>query len=84
MSLLWAAIIGLVAGAIAKLLMPGKDPGGCIITMIIGVVGAMIATILGKAIGFYREGESAGFIGAIVGSIILLWLYRVFLKRKKP
>ena len=83
MDLLWAAIIGLIAGAVAKLLMPGKDPGGCVITMSIGLIGAMVASFLGRAIGLYQEGESAGFIGAIVGSIILLWLYRIFLKRTK-
>lgn len=82
MGLLWSALIGLIAGAIAKFLMPGRDPKGCIITMIIGLVGAVIATFLGRMLGFYREGESAGLIGAIVGSIILLALYRMFLKRR--
>jgi len=83
MSILWSIIIGGIAGAIAKLLMPGKDPGGFVITIIIGIVGALIATFIGRAIGWYDEGESAGFIGAIVGSIILLALYRLFLGKKR-
>lgn len=84
MSILWSIIIGGIAGAIAKLLMPGKDPGGFIITIVLGIVGAVVATFLGRAIGWYDEGESAGFIGAILGAVILLSLYRLFLgKRKK-
>lgn len=83
MSILWSIIIGGIAGAIAKLIMPGKDPGGFVITIIIGIVGALIATFLGRAVGWYHEGESAGLLGAIVGSIILLALYRLFLGRKK-
>jgi uncharacterized membrane protein YeaQ/YmgE (transglycosylase-associated protein family) len=80
--LLWVIIIGLVAGAAAKLLMPGKDPGGFIITIVLGVVGALVATFLGRLIGWYGPGESAGFIAAVVGAIILLVLYRLF--KKKP
>ncbi len=72
-----AIVIGLLAGVVAKLLMPGKDPGGFIITTILGIVGALVATWLGQAIGWYREGEAAGFIGAVVGAIILLTIYRV-------
>jgi uncharacterized membrane protein YeaQ/YmgE (transglycosylase-associated protein family) len=76
-------IIGLVAGAIAKLIMPGKDPGGIFITLALGVVGALLATYLGRLTGWYQAGESAGFIGAIVGAIILLAIYRL-LKKKQP
>jgi len=83
MYLLYIIVIGLLAGAVAKLIMPGKDPGGIFITMILGVVGALLATFLGRMIGWYQAGESAGFIGAIVGSIILLVLYRLF-KKKAP
>jgi uncharacterized membrane protein YeaQ/YmgE (transglycosylase-associated protein family) len=72
-----AIVIGLLAGVVAKLLMPGKDPGGFIITTILGIVGALVATWLGQAIGWYREGEAAGFIGAVVGAIILLLIYRL-------
>jgi uncharacterized membrane protein YeaQ/YmgE (transglycosylase-associated protein family) len=83
MSIIWAVIIGFIAGLIAKALMPGKDPGGFIITTIIGIVGAVIFTFLGRAIGLYDEGESAGFIGAIIGAVLLLWLYRLFLGRRR-
>ena len=82
-SLIWALIIGLLAGAIAKLLMPGKDPGGCVVTSLLGIAGAMIATFLGQFIGFYRPGETAGFIGAIVGAMIILGIYRVFKNRTR-
>jgi uncharacterized membrane protein YeaQ/YmgE (transglycosylase-associated protein family) len=72
-----AIVIGLLAGIVAKLIMPGKDPGGFIITTLLGVVGAVVATWIGQAIGWYRPGEAAGFIGAVVGAIILLVLYRM-------
>jgi uncharacterized membrane protein YeaQ/YmgE (transglycosylase-associated protein family) len=81
---LWIIIIGLVAGAVAKLIMPGKDPGGIFITIVLGVVGALLATFLGRLIGWYQPGESAGFIGAVVGSIILLVIYRLFKKKRPP
>ena len=74
-------VIGGVAGAIAKLLMPGKDPGGCIITILLGIAGALIAGWLGKAIGWYDTGEGAGFIAAIVGAILILFIYRLFARR---
>ena len=82
MHLIWTIIIGFVAGAIAKLIMPGKDPGGFIITTLIGIAGALIATYLGHLIGWYKAGQGAGFIGAIVGSIILLLIYRLIRKKK--
>jgi uncharacterized membrane protein YeaQ/YmgE (transglycosylase-associated protein family) len=63
-------------GAIAKFIMPGKDPGGIIVTMLIGIVGALIAGFLGRAVGWYHEGEPAGFIASIVGAILLLIVYR--------
>lgn len=81
--LLWVVIIGFVAGAVAKLIMPGKDPGGFIITIVLGVVGALLATFLGRLLGLYGPGESAGFIAAVVGAIILLGIYRLF-KKKQP
>jgi uncharacterized membrane protein YeaQ/YmgE (transglycosylase-associated protein family) len=80
-SILWILVIGLVVGAIAKLLMPGRDPGGCIITMLLGIAGAFVASYLGQAIGWYRPGEPAGFIGSIIGAILLLLLYRLFFRR---
>jgi uncharacterized membrane protein YeaQ/YmgE (transglycosylase-associated protein family) len=82
MSIIWAIIIGLIAGLVAKALMPGRDPGGFIITALLGIVGAVVFTFLGRALGFYNEGESAGFIGAIIGAILLLWIYRLFTKRR--
>jgi uncharacterized membrane protein YeaQ/YmgE (transglycosylase-associated protein family) len=78
--LLWMAIIGLIVGAIAKFIMPGKDPGGIWITMLIGIAGALLAGWLGRLIGWYQEGQPAGFIMSIVGAIILLAIYRL-LKR---
>ena len=75
-------IIGLLAGAIAKMLMPGKDPGGCIITILLGIAGALLAGFLGKAVGWYDEGEAAGFIAAIVGAFLILLIYRLVLRRR--
>ncbi len=71
-------LIGLLAGAIAKLLTPGRDPGGCIITMLIGIAGAWLATGIGRALGWYGVGDYPGFIGAVLGSILLLIVYRMF------
>ncbi len=77
MNLLWEAIIGLIVGAVAKLLMPGKDPGGIWITMALGIAGSIIATWLGQAIGWYQAGQSAGFIMSVVGAVLLLFVYRL-------
>ncbi len=76
-------IIGGIAGAIAKLLMPGKDPGGCIITILLGIAGAFIAGWLGQAVGWYNAGEGAGFIAAIVGAFIILAIYRIVAGRRR-
>ena len=81
MGWIWAIIIGFVAGAVAKLLMPGKDPGGFIITTLLGLAGSLLATVLGKLIGWYQPGQRAHFIGSVVGAIILLIIYRLFKKR---
>ncbi|MCB1055102.1 MAG: GlsB/YeaQ/YmgE family stress response membrane protein [Acidobacteria bacterium] len=83
MELLWTALIGLLAGALAKLVMPGNDPGGCIVTMLIGIGGAFVATFLGQLAGLYQPGQAAGFVGAVVGAVILLAVYRMFVGRKK-
>jgi len=83
MHIIWTIIIGLLAGLVAKFVLPGKDPGGFIVTTLIGIAGALIATYLGQAIGWYQAGQSAGFIGAVVGSIILLLLYRLFFRKKQ-
>ena len=79
-SFIGAIIIGGIAGAVAKFLMPGRDPGGFIITILLGIVGAVVATWLGQQVGWYRTGESAGFIGAIVGALIILFIYRMVAK----
>ncbi len=83
MGIIGTLIIGLLAGIVAKLLMPGKDPGGFIITMLLGVAGAFVATYLGQAIGWYEAGQGAGFIGAVVGAVILLIIYR-FVRKERP
>jgi uncharacterized membrane protein YeaQ/YmgE (transglycosylase-associated protein family) len=83
MSFLWTLIIGLVVGAIAKLLMPGKDPGGVIVTMLIGVAGALLAGFLGRALGWYNNpSEGPGIIASIIGAMLLLLLYRFFIGRR--
>jgi uncharacterized membrane protein YeaQ/YmgE (transglycosylase-associated protein family) len=74
-------IIGLVVGIIAKFLMPGKDPGGFIITAILGIIGSFLATWLGQRLGWYQAGQTAGWIGSVIGAIILLIIYRFFAKR---
>ena len=76
MSIIWTILIGFIVGIVAKFLMPGRDPAGFIITVIIGIVGSVIATYLGRFLGFYQVGESAGFIAAVLGAIILLFIYR--------
>ncbi len=81
--LLWIIIIGFVAGAIAKFIMPGKDPGGFLITIGLGIAGALLSTLVGKLVGWYQPGQSAGFIGAVIGAIILLVIYRL-IKKKQP
>jgi uncharacterized membrane protein YeaQ/YmgE (transglycosylase-associated protein family) len=81
-SLLWTALIGLVVGALAKLIMPGKDPGGILITMVIGIAGSFLGTFLGRMVGHYQEGQSAGFIMSLIGALILLWLYH-FIRSKQ-
>jgi len=76
MGFLWMVIVGLVIGALAKLIMPGRDPGGIIITMLLGIAGSVVAGFIGRALGWYMEGQPAGFIASIIGAIILLALYR--------
>ena len=76
-SFLWMCLIGLIAGAVAKFIMPGKDPGGIIITMLLGIAGSILAGYLGRVLGFYQEGQPAGFIMSVVGAIVLLGIYRL-------
>ncbi len=80
--MLSAIIAGLIVGALAKLVMPGKDPGGIIITILIGIAGAVVGTFIGRALGFYAANEGAGIIVSIIGAMILLWLYRIFARRR--
>jgi uncharacterized membrane protein YeaQ/YmgE (transglycosylase-associated protein family) len=80
---IWTLIIGFLAGAVAKLLMPGKDPGGFIITTLLGIAGAFLARYLGMALGWYHEEDSAGFIASVIGAIILLVIYRLFTRRRR-
>jgi len=81
MSYIWMAIIGLIVGALAKFIMPGKDPGGIIITMLLGIAGAFVGGLIGRALGMYQSGEATGFIMSLIGAIILLVLYRLLFKR---
>jgi uncharacterized membrane protein YeaQ/YmgE (transglycosylase-associated protein family) len=83
MGFLWTLIVGLIVGAIAKLLMPGKDPGGIIVTMLLGVAGALLAGFVGRALGFYSDpGQAPGIIASIIGAMVLLLLYRLFVGRR--
>lgn len=83
MSYLWMIIIGLIVGALAKLIMPGRDPGGILITIVIGIIGSFIAGFLGRSLGWYNEGEPVGFIASVIGAIILLFLYRMVTGRTR-
>jgi uncharacterized membrane protein YeaQ/YmgE (transglycosylase-associated protein family) len=82
MGIIWAIIIGFIVGLVAKFLMPGRDPGGFIVTTLLGIVGALVATFLGQAMGLYAAGQSAGFIGAVIGAIVVLFLYHVVRGRR--
>jgi uncharacterized membrane protein YeaQ/YmgE (transglycosylase-associated protein family) len=79
---IWAIIIGFVAGAVAKFLMPGRDPGGFIITIGLGIAGSLVATWLGRQIGWYQADQSARFIGSVVGAVIILAIYRFFVRNR--
>ena len=81
MAFLWMLVVGLVVGALAKLFMPGRDPGGVIVTMLIGLAGAALAGFLGRAVGWYNPGEAAGFIASIIGAVLLLVIYRALVGR---
>ena len=75
-------VFGLIVGAIAKLVMPGRDPGGFIITILLGIAGAVLGGFLGRAAGWYGPEDPAGFFLSLLGAILLLWLYRLFLVRR--
>ena len=78
--MLWTIVIGLVAGMLAKLLMPGKDPGGIIITILLGIAGSVVANFLGSLLGLYQQGERAGLIASVIGAVLILVIYRRFKK----
>ncbi|KKB80042.1 membrane protein [Devosia soli] len=83
MGIIWTIIIGFIAGVVAKFIMPGdNEPRGFILTTILGIVGAVIATYLGQALGWYAPGEGAGFIGAVVGAIIILFVWGLIARRR--
>ena len=81
MHLLWMVVVGLIVGVLAKLIMPGHDPGGVIVTILLGIGGSVVAGLIGRSVGWYREGEPVGFIASVVGAIILLAIYRVIIGR---
>lgn len=84
MGILVAIIVGLIAGALAKLIMPGKDPGGMIITILLGIAGSLLATFIGRAVGWYDEpGEGAGIIASIIGAVLILFAYRAIAGRRR-
>jgi uncharacterized membrane protein YeaQ/YmgE (transglycosylase-associated protein family) len=84
MGIIWTIIIGFVAGVIAKFIIPGdNEPSGFILTTILGIVGAFVATFLGQALGWYRPGEGAGLIGAVVGAIVVLFAYSAIAGRRR-
>lgn len=77
MEFLVALIVGLIVGVVAKMLMPGRDPGGFFVTALLGIAGAMVATFLGRSMGWYLPGEAGGFIASVIGAMVLLFLYRL-------
>jgi uncharacterized membrane protein YeaQ/YmgE (transglycosylase-associated protein family) len=83
MSIIWAILIGFLVGIVAKFLMPGRDGGGFFVTALLGIVGALVATFLGQAMGIYAAGQSAGFIGAVVGAIVVLFIYNLIRGRRR-
>jgi uncharacterized membrane protein YeaQ/YmgE (transglycosylase-associated protein family) len=75
-------VLGLIIGALAKLLMPGNDPGGIIVTILLGIAGALVGGFLGRAIGLYQEGQPAGFVMSVVGALVLLFCYRLLTRAR--
>jgi uncharacterized membrane protein YeaQ/YmgE (transglycosylase-associated protein family) len=81
MTFLWMIVVGLIVGAVAKLLMPGRDPGGFIVTILLGIGGSVLAGLLGRAVGWYNQGEPVGFIASVIGAVLLLAIYRLIVGR---
>ena len=84
MSIIWTIVIGFIVGLLTKLVMPGKDPGGFFITAALGIAGSLLASYGGRALGIYGGDQTAGFIGAFLGAIILLIIYRLFMRNRNP
>jgi uncharacterized membrane protein YeaQ/YmgE (transglycosylase-associated protein family) len=82
MGILGWILFGLIVGALAKLVMPGRDPGGIIVTMLLGIAGAVIGGFVGRALGLYGPGEAAGFVMSFIGAVVLLWIYRIVIGRR--
>ena len=82
MAILWTILIGFFIGVVAKFLMPGRDPGGFIVTILLGIAGSFLAGVIGRALHWYNEGQPAGFIFSVIGAIALLVLYRLFFHRR--
>jgi uncharacterized membrane protein YeaQ/YmgE (transglycosylase-associated protein family) len=82
MGILGWIVFGLIVGALAKLVMPGRDPGGIIVTMLLGIAGAVLGGFVGRALGLYGEGEAAGFIMSFIGAVVLLAIYRMMVGRR--
>lgn len=83
MNVLWMIVIGLIVGALAKLFMPGRDGGGILMTIVLGIAGALVAGFLGRALGLYRSGQGPGILASILGAMILLFIYRMFRPRPR-
>ena len=83
MSILWSIIIGFIVGVFARALMPGRDPLGIILTTLLGIGGAVVGRFLGQAIGLYKEGDPVGFFGSLIGAMILLFIYKHFLRKNQ-
>ncbi len=75
-------VVGAIAGVLAKAIMPGKDPGGCIVTILLGVAGALLAGFIGNSLGWYTQGQAGGFIAATLGAILILFIYRLLMRRR--
>ena len=76
-------LIGFLAGGLAKLIMPGKDPGGCLVTILLGIAGALLAGFIGNSLGWYSQGQAGGFIAATLGAILILFIYRLLVRRRR-
>jgi uncharacterized membrane protein YeaQ/YmgE (transglycosylase-associated protein family) len=82
MHVLWMIVVGLIVGALAKLIMPGNDPGGIIVTILLGIAGSLVAGWLGRVVGWYQPGQPAGFFASVIGAIIILAIYRLIIGRR--